>query len=335
MTSTRTRRGAALAVLAVTVSSGIALAATYPAAANVAPRAHTSLSIRVARPAINPGGTDVVMGDLAARHHRVAGRAIYLEAKPQGATGWTREARHRTGRHGRVAFRVSPATSTRYRLAFLGNGLQRPTLSGVVGVRVRTSANSLAISQDAISIEPGSSDAIHGVLTVNGAPLGGVPVELRDRPAGQRNFHLFATSNTASDGTVSFPVTPAVNTHYVLIYRGTATTPHLRSAVVTVHVRRPSSLSIRALLNAAGMEVISGDLRGGGSGLAHRPVSLQQSPSTTGTWTTVGTERTGRHGGVAFKEVRPTASEDYRLVFAGGPNFDGCMSPVATVTVSG
>jgi hypothetical protein len=298
-------------------------------------RAHTSLSIRVVRHVINPGGTDIVIGALAARRHHVAHRAVYLESKTEDASAWTKQARHLTGRHGRVAFKVAPTVTTRYRLAFLGNGFQRPSVSGVVAVRVRTHASSLAISQDAVSIEPGASDGIHGLLTLNGAPLGNAAVELHSRAVNQLRFHLAGTATTASDGTVSFTVTPAVNTHYLLVFRRTDAAPPARSSVVTVHVRRSCSLSIRARLNPKNLEVISGDLRGGGHGLAHRAVSLQESPSGAATWTTVGTQRTGRHGGVAFKEVPPTAPEDYRLVFAGGVNFDGCQSGVVTATVSG
>jgi hypothetical protein len=335
MSSSRPRRTAAVALLAVTASSGVALAATAgPAAGSVPPRAHTSLSIRVAKPAIHPGGTDVVMGDLAARNHHVAKRVILLQARAAGTTTWVGEARHRTGRHGRVAFRVSPASTTRYRLVFRGNGLQRPSVSGVVAVAVRAArTTALTISQDSIYIEPGGSDGIHGVLSQNGTTLGNEVVALRSRLNSQRNFHLVGTTTTASDGTVSFTVTPAVNTHYVLVHRRTATTQYARSPIATVHVRRPSSLSIRARQTEA-KEVISGQLRGGGHALANRPVTLETSPAGAGTWTVVATKHANQHGNVVFKVAKPTTAEDYKLVFAGGWNFDPCESAVAAVTVS-
>jgi hypothetical protein len=335
MSSSRPRRTAAVALVAMTASSAVALAAAAdPAAGSVRPRAHTSLSIRVAKPAIPPGGTDVVMGDLAARNHRVAHRVILLEAKPAGTSAWVGEARHRTGRHGRVAFRVTPASSTRYRLVFLGNGVQRPSVSGVVAVAVRAArSTTLTISQDAIFIEPGGSDGIHGVLSHNGAPLAGDTVALRSRTSSQRHFHLVSTATTASDGTVSFTVTPKVNTRYVLVHRRTATARYARSPIATVHVRRPSSLSIRSRLTTDQV-MISGQLRGGGHALRHRMVTLEASPAGVGTWTSVGTARANKHGIVAFKEAKPTVSEDYKLVFNGGWNFDPCESAVATVTVS-
>src|SRR5262249_42189266 len=154
-----------------------------------------------------PGGSDVVMGDLAARNHRVANRIILLQAKAAGTTSWVGEARHQTGRHGHVAFRVSPASTTRYRLVFTGNGLQRPSVSGVVAVAVRVPrTTSLTISQDTIYIEPGGSDGIHGVLSNDGAPLANESVALRSRVGSQPNFHLVTSATTASDGTVSFTV---------------------------------------------------------------------------------------------------------------------------------
>lgn len=335
MSSSRPRRTAAVALLAVTASSGVALAATAgPAAGAVPPRAHTSLSIRVAKPAIPPGGTDVVMGDLAARNHHVAGRVILLQAKAAGTTGWVGEARHRAGRHGRVAFRVTPTTATRYRLVFRGNGLQRPSVSGVVAVAIRQArSTTLTISQDTISIEPGGSDVVHGVLSQNGSPVANETVALKARTNAQQRFHLVTSSPTGTDGTVSFTVTPTVTTHYVLVHRRTATDRYARSPVATVHVRRPSSLSIRSNVKTDKV-VISGQLRGGGHALSNRPVKLETSAAGAGTWTVVGTQRANKHGIVIFKVAKPATAEDYKLVFTGGWNFDPCESAVATVTVS-
>lgn len=339
MTSSRTRRTTAVAVLAVTASSGVALAAATPASAHVRARAHTSLSIRAARSVINPGASDVVRGDLAARGHHVANRAILLQSKATGTTGWVGQARHRTGAHGGVAFTVTPATTTRYRLVFMGNGWQKPAKSGVVAVHIRdnTKATSLTISQDTVFVEPGGSDGIHGLLTQSGTPLAGATVLLKSETAKQRYYHLVTSGPTQTDGTVSFTVTPTVRTHYVLVFRKTATADYARSKVATVHVRQPSSLSIRARVNGKNLEVISGQLRGGANGaakaLANRPVTLQESTDAN-TWTPVSTVRANKHGMVTFREAAPTATEYYRLVFAGGWNFDPCQSAAAEVIVS-
>ena len=44
--------------------------------------------------------------------------------------------------------------------------------------------------------------------------------------------------------------------------------------------------------------------------------------------------KANKHGIVVFREPAPTAAEDYKLVYAGGWNYDPCESAVATVTVS-
>jgi hypothetical protein len=332
MTPTLPRRTAAVTAMAVVAFSGVALAgAAVPAGA--ATRAHTSLSIREAHQGINPGGSDFITGALKARRGHVAGRLVELLSKANGTTTWTKAAEHRTGPHGRIGFQVSPTVSTHYRLAFLGNALQRPSRSGVVGVRVRNTT-SLTIALGSSSINPGGSDTVNGVLSLDGSALVGDTVILRGRH-GTHGWAKIGTAVTAADGSVSFSVSPAVTSHYVLVFRKTATNAAARSAVATVHVVRTSTLSIRATARPKkGTEVISGDLRGGGHALAHRMVTLQDRPDGTSTWTTVATHRTGHNGGVGFTEPAPTSSEDYQLVFSGGLQFSGCQSGVVTVTVS-
>ena len=68
--------------------------------------------------------------------------------------------------------------------------------------------------------------------------------------------------------------------------------------------------------------------------LRGRKVVLQDRPAGTTTWTSVASKSTSKGGDVSFKEPAPTVSEDYQLVFAGGPVFDGCQSGVVTATVT-
>jgi hypothetical protein len=229
-------------------------------------------------------------------------------------------------------FQVTPASTTRYQLAFFGNKKQQPSRSGVVTVRV-LDTTSLPISVGSSSIDPGESTTVDGVLSLDGTPLAGQTVNLRGAERHHKLAYL-ASAVTASDGSVSFPVTPAATSHYRLVFRRTANYAGARSAIATIHVRMPSSLSIRARQGRHGNEIISGDLRGSGHGLAHRKVILQDRPSGTTTWSTVRSKLTRRHGLVGFSVRAPKSSEDYQLVFPGGPIHDGCQSGVVTVTVA-
>jgi hypothetical protein len=331
MTSRLPRRTAAVTALAVAALSGVAIVGAAVSAA-AAPKAHTSLSIRAARGSINPGGGDTITGNLRSAGSNTAGRRILLLSRASGASSWTKDAAHRTGKKGAVGFAVSPPTTTRYRLVFGGNKTQEGSHSGVVAVRV-LDTTSLTISAAAGSINPGDSDTINGVLSLDGTPLAGDTIHLLGRQNHAKATKL-GSAITAADGSVSFSVTPAVTTHYVLVFRKTVTAAAARSAPATVHVRQPSSLSIRAQSAKNGKEMISGDLRGAGRGLAHRGVTLQEQPFGGSTWTKVGTKRTGHGGGVGFRVPAPSASENYQLVFAGGPIFQGCQSGVVTVTVA-
>jgi hypothetical protein len=331
MSFTIPRRTAAVTALAVAAFSGVALVSAATASAGF--RANTSLSIRIAHGAINPGGGDAITGFLQSPAGHVAGHKVELLAKPQGTPTWTKAMVHRTGVHGGYGFQVTPTVSTRYVVTFLGNKQQKPSRSAVGLVRV-LDTTSLTISLGTTSIDPGDSDTVNGVLSLDGTPLVGDTVNLLGK-SGNHSFSKLGSAMTAADGSVSFTVTPVVTTHYMLRFNKTEADNGARSAIATVHVLRPSSLSIRARTNKkTGDEVISGDLRGGGQGLAHRKVTLMDRPDGTTTWTAVASSRTSHNGGVGFSEPAPTSSEDYELVFAGGPIFEGCQSGIVTVTVS-
>jgi hypothetical protein len=332
MTFTIARRTAAVTALAVAAFSGVALVGSA-VTANAAAKSHTSLSIRSVHAGINPGGSDEIIGSLHARDGRVGGHLIALFSKANGTTTWAKVKQHRTGVHGNIAFEVTPAVTTRYRLAFPGNKFQQASQSGIVTVRVRNTT-SLTIALSATSIQPGSSDTVSGDLSLGGSALVGDTVDLASRNA-HHGFAKIGSQVTASDGSVSFTVTPGITTQYVLVFVKNSTNAGARSAIATVHVLRTSSLSIRARANRkAGDEVISGNLRGGGSPLAHRKVTLMDRPDGTGPWTAVATHLTVHNGDVAFTEAAPTSTEDYQLVFSGGQAFDGCQSGIVTVTVS-
>jgi hypothetical protein len=331
MTSTLPRRTAAVTAIAVTAFSGAALAGAA-VSASASAKAHTSLSIRAAKAVINPGGGDFVSGQLRSPAGHTGGVRITLLEKAKGATSWTRDARHRTGPHGQIGFQVVPAATTRYKLAFYGNKVQQGSRSGVVVVRV-ADTTSLTIAVGQSSIDPGASDTVSGVLSLDGTPLVGDTVNLL---GAQRHHKLASVGSmvTGADGSVSFSVTPAANSRYVLVFDKTGADAGARSAVAAIIVRQPSSLSIRArLAKKTGSEVISGDLRGGGHNLAHRKVTLQDQAVGSDSWTTVATKLTGHAGGVGFTVPAPSASEAYQLVFSGGPLFEGCQSGVVTVTV--
>lgn len=210
-----------------------------------------------------------------------------------------------------------------------------------------TTGYSLSIALAEKSIDPGASDAVSGVLTKAGIPQSGDTVYLRARVNGRRHHgHRVGSAVTGPDGSVSFTVTPIAKTHYRLVFRAasstsptTSPTPSpvsrrstvaARSKVVTVHILRNSSLSIRSREGRRG-EVIQGQLRGAGHSLPGRKVTLQERSVGSDTWTPVSTHRTRRHGVVIFRVDPPTAPEEFELSYAGGPNYHGCQSGVVTI----
>lgn len=292
-------------------------------------RLPTSLSIRAAKSAINPGGKDVISGVLLTRRQPLADRLVVLKSKAVDSTTWRELAAKRTGRHGFVAFTVAPSTRTHYQLVFRGNRSLQPSRSGVVTVNVRTPAT-LSSAVAATSINPGASDTVSGVLSSANGPAVGRPVVLLAKPSGVTTWQKVATATTASDGSVAFIVTPATTTRYVLVHYAGWLYTFARSPVVTVTVLKPSSLSVRLTGNT-----VSGTLLGPNGGeLAGRTVTLlSRAAGSSDAFTAVTTAATNDHGFVAF-DVNPSSSTDYALAFAGDDTYQGCQSGVVTVTVS-
>jgi hypothetical protein len=338
MTISHFRRTTTVLTLAATTLGGGALVAgaTTAAAAGAGhhhrhhhhQRSATSLGIRLGRHAIGSGDSDRIVGRLTHQHHGLAGRTLVLESKQPKGTTWTVVGRQVTHRRGRAGFTVTPSAATRYRLVFFGGPALRPSHSRGRTVVVRDMRLTAAVSPR--SIDPGQSATVSGVLTDKGTASPGVTVDLLAKPA-RRHGHFSAAGSavTGTDGSVAFPVTPTTSTRYRLVEPAASSANAAASRVVTVTVRSGSTLSIRARQGKANL-VIRGSLHGSGHALAHRLVTVQSRPTGATTWTAVKTHRTRGHGTIRFHVATPTASTDYRLVFAGGRGYDASASGVVT-----
>ena len=322
-----------MTVLAVTAASGVALTAA-PASAHVR-RQGAHDRCRSGSPAGRSTPAAATSSWATCRHATTTTRAVgscsahTRKARPAGP-GWRDTAPVPTARSRSRSRRASPPATSSPSWATRSSRRRAAASS-----RCRSSTPRRSSSpRREKSIDPGQSDTVNGVLSLDGAPLAGETVQLlgaprhhrlrADRDADdrlQRRCQLLRDTGVDAAATSSSSARPR-------------TTP--------VHaVRRPSSTSgARARCRSApaagrhGHEVISGDLRGNGHGLRNRKVTLQSRPSGTTTWTHGATHVTRRHGLVGFRVPAPTASDDYQLVFPGGPLYDGCQSGVVTVTVA-
>lgn len=96
-------------------------------AAEVMVRRPTSLSIRAE-------GTTIRGALFGPRNNPLPGQTVTLQSSPSGAGTWTDVSTGRTGDHGGVAFTVSPASATDYRLIFTATPRFETCESGIVTV---------------------------------------------------------------------------------------------------------------------------------------------------------------------------------------------------------
>ncbi|MBV9290926.1 MAG: hypothetical protein JO222_00635, partial [Frankiales bacterium] len=310
-----------LAAVTAAALAPIAVASSAMAGDQPGHRAPTGVGIAVADRTISPGDSDTVLGRLhragPGRQPGLPGHHVVLLAKAPGTNTWSKVADGTTKRHGYVFFTVTPASTTRYEVAFPRTPRLRGSHSRPITIFVGQPSDVTA-SATSSSINPGETDTINAVLTSNGTPLAGQTLVLRARPNGHRRGHEVATATTDSNGAAAFPVTPGRTTHYRVVFRGAEGDNPAVSNPVRVIVRRPTSLSIREKTLNNGKTVVSGVLLAPRHPLANRMVSLMASPAGTNTWTTVDTKPTGPHGYVFFT-VTPASTTRYEVAFPRTP----------------
>ena len=288
-------------------------------------RIRTTLSIRATDRPVDADGDSLVRGKLMARGIEIPNREIVLLARTEGQE-FAPVAMQRTDHDGVVKFPVSPTVKTAYRLKFEGTQLLRPSRSGVVRIGVRPVVTASAAPT---TIDPGEVTTISGAVSYEGAPYVGATVDLVARNAKRKHatFAVVATGTTDAAGAVSFDQSPSRTTVYRLVVRHTeGTPPRAVSDTVRVRVTQPSSLSIRGRELTDAFKV-SGVLRGGGSTLNGRLVTLEKLGEDGVTWSPVATDTTNAHGKAEFSQPLSEGSS-YRLSYAGGPKFAPCISGV-------
>lgn len=240
LTRTLVRRVAGAAALATATGLLAAPALQAQAAPAAALRAApTALSIGHVQRVGPDGSVDVVRGRLHVGRLGLGHRRVVLFSRTAGADGWTREGAHKTGRRGVVRFRVDPAETTAYRLAFLGTPRLQASRSAAVRVPVRPD---IAITADPGSVALGGTATIAGTVTLQGSPLAEAKVRLWAVKVGHpRSAAVIARDLTDADGLVAFDVTPEVTTRYRLIVSRSDASAGAASAKVRVVVESPAT----------------------------------------------------------------------------------------------
>jgi hypothetical protein len=95
-------------------------------------RTPTTLSIVESSQSITAGKTDTISGALivTSDHKALAHQWVWLAAVDNGKAHLLKA--YLTGKYGKVAFKVKPATSTFYKLVYRGTAVLAPTVSGTV-----------------------------------------------------------------------------------------------------------------------------------------------------------------------------------------------------------
>ncbi|HEX5086455.1 MAG TPA: hypothetical protein VFV89_01520 [Nocardioides sp.] len=300
--------------------------AAHPRVAIVADRHHgrripTSLSIRAAHRIVGEDGRDLVRGRLRTHGIGLRNRVVDLLTRTAADPTWQVIGQDLTDRAGAVRFAIRPSAPAAYRLAFEGTQVFRPSHSGIVRIGVRPAVTALAAPD---TVDPGETTTVSGVATLAGRSLGGATVDLVARAAGHRARSVVGSGTTAADGSVSITDTPSVTTVYRLVVRHSTGVPRGTSPAVRVHVRAPSSLSIRGRHVRAGF-LVSGVLRGNHHTVKHALVNLETLAADGVTWTVVTTGLSNHRGKVAFLQPE-SAGASYRLTYAGNDRLAPCIS---------
>lgn len=323
--TTHTLRG-----LVVSATAGLLVAAGGSIAAAAAP-SPTSLSIRL----VPHASTSTVSGTLFSGRSHVTDALVTLVSEPAGSDTWNAVDSRRTNSNGLVSFIVTPSVRTHYELRFAATSTYGASHSGVVTAAAPKSAvaSSLSIRASRTSLAQGEHSQVSGVLSINGSALADRRVVLEARSPGG-TWTKERANRTGPHGGVAFVVSPRADRQFRLFFAGDAVGKPSRSGVVTVFVRKATSLSIResaSAIDQGGSAVVSGVLLSGGNPVGGRTVHLLKKTGGSD-WTDVGSQSTGPHGGVSFT-VSPDATSQYELVFFQHERYNASRSGTVTLTV--
>lgn len=324
--ASRTLRG-----LVVSATAGLLLA-TGGGIASGATAAPTSLSIRL----VPHASTSTVSGTLFSGRSHVTDALVTLVSEAAGTDTWKTVDAERTNSNGLVSFIVTPTVRTRYQLRFTATPSYGSSHSGVVTAPSpnQAVASSLSIRANRTSLAAGERAQVSGVLRIDGTPLADRAVVLEARAPGG-TWTKERANRTGPHGWVAFVVSPKADRQFRLFFAGDSVGKPSRSGVVTVFVRKATSLSIRlskSSVEAGSSAVVSGALVSGGTPVGGRTVHLLKKIADSD-WTDVGNQSTGPHGGVSFT-VSPDATSQYELVFYRHERYNASRSGVVTLTVN-
>ena len=296
------RRTAAGAAVLATAAAGVATMPALHASADTG-LAATSLSIRAERGAVRPGGSDTIAGALAvAGSGPAAGRTVTLEARPMGSDDFVPVGDTTARTHGGLRESVTPDVTTRYRWHYAGDTDARPSVSGVVSVRVRTPQHPGHRINTSLSIRAvhrveklGGTDLVRGRLLAGHVPLRHRPVILVSRAGDSTSWTFEGVHRTHRRGVVAFQVEPAADTAYRLVFLGTPLLQPATSGVVRVVSRPDVTIAATPDRIAKGESTtVSGTVTDAGAAVAGGTVKLLARPVGSHHVHLVGI---GHHGG--------------------------------------
>lgn len=338
MSLTALRRSTAAVVA---VAAGIGVAAMPAFQANADTRAATSLSIRTAHPAVKPGGSDRVTGDLGVHGTgSPEGRTVTLEARPAGTDGFTPVGTATARQHGGLLLTVTPDVTTRYRWHYAGDTDARPSLSGVATIRVRTPQHpptrirtSLSIRAVRHVVRLDGSDVVRGHLRAGRIPLGHRQVLLVSHVKGADGWTFEGDHWTRRDGGVAFKVDPGEPTAYRLVFLGTPLLRPARSGVVRVLDRPDVTIAADPTQVTRGESTtISGTASDQGVPVSGATVQLLGRKAGRHHLKVLDSGTTAADGSVSFT-VTPEVTTAYRLRLVHGTGVRGALSKPVRVSV--
>lgn len=335
MTLSTMRRAASLVAIAATAATMSAVPALSAGAAHAADLARTTISIRTVHPAVKPGGSDTVTGNLVVHGATAAGRLVTLEARVKGDDGFTPIAQVTSADRGGVRATVTPAVTTRYRWHYAGDTDARGSVSGIATIRVRTPQHpptrlpttlSIRVAHRVVGFD--GADVVRSQLRSGRVILQGRWVVLISRTTGATGWTFEAAQRTGPRARVAFDVHPSTNTAYRTVFLGTPLLRRARSAVLHVGVRPEVSISatprqldpgqsatVSGVVTHAGAPVVGAEVR-----LLARKVGSHQRFQVESTSTTAA------DGSVSFV-VTPDRSTAYRLHVLHSEGVPGALSP--------
>lgn len=313
--------GSTVLPLTVTQPDGQSAYLTRPVQiTRTAPPASTPSALSVTS-TTNSDSTTTLRATLTRGGSALSAAPVAVQHQPFGTTSWTTLTTLTTDANGSVTHKVAPDAYGTYRFTYAGDTQSASVTSGTLSLRKPTLLRMSSSGTAPVTMTATLTD-------VDGQPVPAATLTVQYQPVGGTTWSTYATVTTRTAGTAVFAAPLAKAGAYRFAYAGTASLSPATSVSAAARITTYVAGSVTGTWPRTTTFTIKN--KATGAGVIGASVTLKWRPTTSSTYSTIGTYKTDKYGQIKYS-VYPNTPRVVAISFAGTSSYLP-TSGVATLT---